>query len=97
MVRVFVVVGQMYQTWRRPRAHHLRACPSRTLLGNEQKAGFLRWRARVKLWPRTLDIGGCLPGSESTAAARRLVYFPCSSAAAGPNVGKNIVAAADFS
>ena len=42
MVRVFVVVGQMYQTWRRPRAHHLHPSPSRTLLGNEQTAGFLK-------------------------------------------------------
>ncbi len=38
MVRVFVVVGQMYQTWRRTRAHHLHPSPSRTLLGNEQTA-----------------------------------------------------------
>ncbi len=27
-----------------PRTHHLRPCPSRTLLGNEQTAGFLRWQ-----------------------------------------------------
>ena len=47
MVRVFVVVGQMYQTWRRPRAHHLRPSPSRTLLGNEQTAGFLRGQVGV--------------------------------------------------
>ncbi len=52
MVRVFVVVGQMYQTWRRPRTHHLR--PSRTLLGNEQTAGSLGMPDKDTKSPRIL-------------------------------------------
>ncbi len=59
MVRVFVVVGQMYQTWRRPRAHHLHPSPSRTLLGNEQTAVYLGMPVKDTKSPRILTSLSC--------------------------------------
>ena len=44
---------------RHPRAHHHRPCPSRTLLGNEQTAGFLSWRAGVGFVEFGLRISDC--------------------------------------
>jgi len=57
MVRVFVVVGQMYQTWRRPRAHNLR--PSRALLGNEKTPLSVGMPGKDTKSPRILSSLSC--------------------------------------
>jgi len=92
MVRVFVVVGQMYQTWRRPRTHHLRPSPSRTLLGNEQTAGFLRWHAGYGLQWTSVDHPGrpflalCRPRFGRPRSAHSISSSSSSSYAGSPLV-----------